>query len=70
MFAGGHDQMRQTQNGFAKNQWKPSEHEGVGGLQPEDDDSDEEEGVEDEDEDDDEEGIDQDDDGDESDHNF
>ena len=42
MFAGGHDQMRQTQNGFAKNQWKPSEHEGVGGLQPEDDDSDEE----------------------------
>ena len=47
MFAGGHDQMRQTQNGFAKNQWKPSEHEGVGGLQPEDDDSDEEEGVED-----------------------
>jgi hypothetical protein len=63
-----HDQMRQTQNGFGKQKWKPGDHEAIGGLQP-DDDSDEEEGVDDEDEDDDE-NIDQDDEDEESDHNF
>lgn len=68
MFAAGHDQMRQTQNGFGKNKWKPGEHEAMGNLQH-DDDSDEEEGVEDEDEDDDD-GVEQDYDEDESDHNF
>jgi len=66
-----HDRMRQTQNGFGGNKkWKPGEHEAMGGLQPDEDDSDEEEGVEDEDDDDEEdENIDQDDD-EESDHNF
>ena len=40
--------MRQTQNGFGKKQWKPGQHEGAGGLQPEDDDeSGDDEGVDD-----------------------
>ena len=63
------DQMRQTQNGFGKQKWKPGDHAAMGGLQPDDEDSDEEEGVEDEDEDDDE-NLEQDDDDEESDHNF
>lgn len=67
--AAGHDQMRQTQNGFGKQKWQPGEHETVGGLQPDEDDSDEEEGVDDEDEDDDE-NIDQDEEDEGSDHNF
>jgi hypothetical protein len=66
------DRMRQTQNGFGKQKWKPGEHEAMGGLQPEEDDSDEEEGVEDEDDEEEEEdeNIDQDDEDEESDHNF
>lgn len=69
MFA-DHDRMRQTQNGFGKQKWKPGEHEAMGGLQPDDDDSDEEEGIEDDEDDEEEEGIDQDDEDEESDHNF
>jgi len=61
--------MRQTQNGFGKQKWKPGDHEAIGGLQP-DDDSDEEEGVDDEDDEDEDENIDQDDEDEESDHNF
>ena len=66
---GEHDRMRQTQNGFGKQKWKPGEHEAMGGLQPEDD-SDEEEGIEDDEDDEEDEGIEQDDDEEESDHNF
>lgn len=32
MFNQDHDQMRQTQNGFGKQKWKPGEHEAMGGL--------------------------------------
>jgi len=33
MFGGeDHDQMRQTQNGFGKQKWKPGDHEAIGGL--------------------------------------
>ena len=71
MFAGNDDdQMRKTQNGFGKKNWKSNqEHEAIGGLQPpEDDDSDEDEGVDDEEEGDDEDIVDEDEE--ESDHNF
>lgn len=62
-------EMRKTQNGFNSKNWKPGkDNNAMGGLQPNDDDSDEEEGVDDEEEDGDEEDIV--DDEDESDHNF
>ena len=70
MFAQDHDQMRQTQNGFGKQKWKPGDHEAMGGLQPDDEDSDEEEGVDEESEDDDEGLQEQEDEDEESDHNF
>ena len=61
--------MRQTQNGFGKKKWEPGQHQGAGGLEPED--SGEDEGVDD-DEDSDEEGLQQEeeDDDEKSDHNF
>lgn len=69
MFGEGHDQMRKTANGGFGNKWKPEDH-AMGGLQPGDDDSDEDEGVEGDDSDEDE-NLEQDDEAsEESDHNF
>jgi hypothetical protein len=70
MFVEEHDQMRQTQNGFGKQKWKPGEHEAMGGLQPDDEDSDEEEGVDGDEESEEDDGLQQEDEDEESDHNF
>lgn len=67
--------MRETQNGFgAKGGWKPggvAKHTNMGGLQPDDEEDSDEEGVDEDEDEDDEDGLEAEEEAsDESDHNF